>query len=318
LANSFFRYADFTLRATIRELIQRNKYDWIIWEHPYYGWLAKLIKEDTGIRTLIHTHNIEFQRFRSLGKPWWPLLKPYEEFAFNTADKISFITAEDQEFAKKEWNIATDKCLEIPFGIVANHYPEDRLQARNEALLKHGIAENKKILLFNGALDYAPNLEALKNILKYINPRLLKKLGHSYTLIICGKGLPKKMNQLKSYEEANILYAGFVDDIDLYFKAADILLNPIQKGGGVKTKMIEAIGMGTPVVATRSGAIGVQPAIAGPMISITDDNDWDGFLEAIVTMLAASNEKGPLPPSAFYEKYNWDSIMDSVIPALSN
>ena len=52
LSNSFFRYGDLTLRATIRDLIQRNQYDLLVWEHPYFAWLANLIKKDTGISYL--------------------------------------------------------------------------------------------------------------------------------------------------------------------------------------------------------------------------------------------------------------------------
>src|SRR5690242_1910888 len=74
LKGSFSRYYDRSLFNKITALIQKEKYDVIIWEHPYYAWLAKKIKNRTGIRTIIHTHNIEYQRFRSLGKWWWPVL----------------------------------------------------------------------------------------------------------------------------------------------------------------------------------------------------------------------------------------------------
>lgn len=318
LANSFFRYADFTLRATLRELILRNRYDWIIWEHPYFGWLADLVKKDTGIKTLIHTHNIEYQRFRSLGKPWWPLLKQYEKWAFQKADKLSFITPQDREFASSVWNIAPENCLEISYGITQNEPPSDRANARELIVSKYSLSANTRILLFNGPLDYAPNFEALQTILQKINPQLQKNNITPYKLIICGKGLPKRMNGLKQFEKDDIIYAGFVDNLETYIKAAHLLLNPIQKGGGVKTKVLEAIGYGTPVISTTTGAIGVDRAAAGEMLTLISDHQWNEFAKAIIQQLSVSTEQLPVTPASFYEKYNWDAILDRVLPSLSN
>lgn len=317
LANSFFRYADFTLRATLRELIIRNRYDWIIWEHPYFGWLADLVKKDTGIKTLIHTHNIEYQRFRSLGKPWWPLLMQYEKWAFLKADKLSFITPQDLEFASSFWQIAPENCLEIPYGIMQSESPSDRANARESIGSKYSLAANTRIILFNGPLDYAPNFEALQTILQKINPLLQKNNPTPYKLFICGKGLPKKMNELKQFAKENVIYAGFVDNIDIYIKAAHVMLNPIQKGGGVKTKVLEAIGYGTPVISTTTGAIGVDRAAAGEMLTLIPDQQWNEFAKAIIQQLSVPIEQLPVTPASFYEKYNWDAILDRVLPSLS-
>src|ERR1051325_5068009 len=83
LKKPFSRYYDTSLVRKITSLIKENNYDAIIWEHPYYWWLARRIKKRTGIKTIIHTHNIEYQRFRSTGKWWWPILKMYEKKCFN-------------------------------------------------------------------------------------------------------------------------------------------------------------------------------------------------------------------------------------------
>src|SRR5687767_8429839 len=105
---------------------------------------------------------------------------------------------------------------------------------------KHAIGENETIILFNGVLDYKPNLDALLVILEKINPFLLAHPSFKYKILICGKNLPDDLNELKAYKDKNILYAGFVNDIDAYFKGADLFLNPVQSGGGIKTKMVEA------------------------------------------------------------------------------
>ncbi len=125
----------------------------------------------------------------------------------------------------------------------------------------HAIQETEKLLLFNGTLGYKPNLDALDTILEKINPLLLDATGFAYKIIICGNKLPSSYAGLVDYQEKNIVYAGFVDDINLYFKGCDIFINPVIDGGGIKTKIVEALGYDLSVISTKSGAIGIPEEV---------------------------------------------------------
>lgn len=304
LKKSFSRYYDRGLIKKITAIVKEGGFDAVIWEHPYYAWLAYRVRKRTGIKTFMHTHNIEYQRFKSTGRWWWPILKWYEKSCFKKADGIFFITPEDKLFAINNWKIDPARCFDLPFGVETDKFPADRLQCRNEVALKHSISSNDKIYLFNGLLNYKPNLDALKAILEHINPLLSKNGTFDYKIIICGKGLPDSLNNLKDYANKNIIYAGFVDDISLYFKAADVMLNPVQSGGGVKTKMVEAIAYGATVVATETGAAGIEKAVCGSKLLITGDNEWARFTNCILNV-----EPGNPTPAEFYTLYNWEQII---------
>jgi glycosyltransferase involved in cell wall biosynthesis len=305
LKKSFLRYIDLTLISKISELVKKNNYDTIIWEHPYYAWLAFRVRKKTGIKTIIHTHNIEHQRFRDTGRWWWPILKVYEHWCFKKADSLFFITPEDKNFAIQSWNIDRAKCIDLPFGVEIKKYPEDKGESRDEVAKKYAISSQEKIILFNGVLDYQPNLDALKVILDQINPMLMNKSGFPYKIIICGKRLPAEMNELRQYADKNIIYAGFVDNIETYFKAADIFLNPVQSGGGIKTKMVEAIAFGTTVISTVTGATGINQAVCGDKLVVVKDNDWDDFAKAITDNIQLS----AATPHEYYEYYYWGNVV---------
>ncbi|MEP6700143.1 MAG: glycosyltransferase family 4 protein, partial [Bacteroidota bacterium] len=208
LKKSFSRYYDITLISKISALVKKEGFDTIIWEHPYYAWLAFRIRKRTGVRTIIHTHNIEYQRFRSTSRWWWPILKAYEKKSFKKADAIFFITPEDKNFAITRWKIEKEKCIDLPFGIDIDKYPEDKVVCKDFVCQKHKLGKEEKILLFSGLLNYQPNIDALKIILGKINPMLLAQPSFHYKIIICGKGLPEEMNSLKEYADKNIIYAG--------------------------------------------------------------------------------------------------------------
>ena len=304
LKKSFSRYYDWSLIKKITAIVKEGGFDTVIWEHPYYAWLAYRVRKRTGIRTLIHTHNIEYQRFKSTGRWWWPILKWYERNCFKKADGIFFITPEDKSFAIESWKIDPARCVDLPFGVETENHPGDRLQCRNEIAAKYNIANDEKIILFNGLLNYKPNLDALQIILEQVNPLLLKKENFPYKIIICGKGLPENFNELKDHTDKNIIYAGFVDDITLYFKGSDLMLNPVQSGGGVKTKMVEAIAFGTTVIATETGSTGIYKQACRSKLIVVKDNNWIEFAEKIVEI--KSNED---TPASFYAIYNWNMII---------
>ncbi|HEV7781743.1 MAG TPA: glycosyltransferase family 4 protein [Chitinophagaceae bacterium] len=305
LKSSFSRYIDRSLIATITTLVKKEGIDTIICEHPYFAWLVFAIKKRTGINVVIHAHNIEYQRFRSLGKWWWPVLKGYEKRSFRKADRLFFVAPEDRDFATGKWGIAKDKCVIVPFGIDISSFPEDRAKTREAIASLHGIAPREKILSFNGLLDYKPNTEALNVILNTINPLLLRQNSFRYKIIISGKRLPVEFNSLEEYTDKNIIYTGFVEDITAYFKATDIFLNPILSGGGIKTKMVEAIGYGATVVSTENGAAGLDKNICGDKLLTVPDNNWDLFVKTIIENIGHINPT----PSSYYNMYYWGAIV---------
>ena len=52
LKRSFSRYMDLGLVAKITALVRKEGFDTIIWEHPYYAWLAFRIKKEPGLKPL--------------------------------------------------------------------------------------------------------------------------------------------------------------------------------------------------------------------------------------------------------------------------
>ena len=303
------RYTDQGLASKLTSLIKKEKFDSVIWEHPYYAWLASMVKNRTGIKTILHIHNVEYQRFRSMGKWWWWIMRSYEKWFFKKADEILFVSPEDRKFAIEKWNVNEQKCIEVAFGVEIAHYPTDRVQCQQRIKAMHNIANDAKILLFNGLLDYKPNLDALMVILQQINPLLLRQSNFKYKIIICGKRLPAELHELKDYADKNILYAGFVDDIESYFKGADLFLNAVQSGGGIKTKMVESIAFGTTVITTETGAAGIHKDICGHKLVAVPDNKWNDFAASVI----AHVDKNEITPPSYYQYYYWGNIVKKVM-----
>lgn len=305
LSNHRFRYINIFYFGMIRKIIHQKNISHIILEHPYYGWMALLLKYFCNVKLIIHSHNIEAERFKSVGKWWWKLLWHYEKWVHSKADFTFSITEEDQNYFMNQYKLDPHKLTVITYGFPFQNIPPaiEKSQARNQLLKKYSLQEDILLFLFNGALDYEPNLNAVKNIVEKINPLFLRK-NIGYKIIICGKNLPAEMNELKEYADKNIIYAGFVDDITLYFKGVDAFLNPVEGGGGIKTKLVEALGYNLNAVSSINGAVGVDKNICNGKLFLCPNKDWQCFAD---NMQNASVYNSSIPPE-FFTHFYWGNI----------
>lgn len=312
ISDSRIRYINLLLFFRVRRMLKKSSSSHLLIEHPYFGWLAFLIKRTTSVTWVVHSHNIEYMRSKSIGRSWWKLLRAYERWVYRHADINFFISEDDMQHAITHLGVDPQRSIAITYGVEQPGVPNDRQASRQLIGEKHGIDSSQRIFLFNGALYHHTNYDAVTAIAQHINPLLKKALGNTYKILVCGKGLPDSFNELKQFADENIVYAGFVDDISVYFKATDVFLNPIMSGGGVKTKAIEALSYNCSVVSTTIGAMGLKQDVCGEKLSVVPDGDWERFSSEVVRI----DQFRSSIPQPFYEYYYWGNIADRIVDRL--
>ena len=315
LENGSFRYINVFNFGTIRRIIKEKKISHVIVEHPYYGWMALWLKKACNVKVIVHSHNIEAERFKTVGKWWWKILQYYEKWVHQKADFTFCITQQDRNYFHDQYQIPYEKSTVITYGISWNAIPSanEKTEAKNNLLKRYSLAPGTHLFLFNGTLNYQPNLIAVKNIIEKINPLFIKK-GISYKIFICGKGLPAEMEELKDHVNKNIIYAGFVDDITEYFKGTDVFINPVTEGGGIKTKLVEALGYNLNVVSTFNGAIGVDESLCNGKMYLSENEDWQSFADNMKISLSGSNSVS----SPFFDHFYWQKIAAKAAATIRN
>lgn len=286
----------------------------ILLEQPFMGFIIYCISQKTKTPYFIHSHNIEYLRFKSLGKSWWPILYFIERFTLQRAAGVFFITNHDRDLAIHNLGISEKQCYVAPYGV-----PQDGLinfseQKKIAVREKHGITPDETVFMFFGVLKYMPNIEALELIIQEILPRLISKLDKKFKILICGAGISDDYKkQLEELDPEHFIYAGFVDDIDDYTQSADIILNPVLSGGGIKTKIVEALGFNKNVISTKTGAIGVDQNICGSKLYIVDDYDWDSFVDKAILAIDDQSDI----PLEFFKMFSWKSISQLILNNLT-
>jgi polysaccharide biosynthesis protein PslH len=306
---SRFQFWNPSARKKILSLIRQQSFTHIIIEHPWHGWLGKY-KQRLGFRFIVHAHNIEHLRMKAKGKLWWRLVKKTEHKAFAAADHILFKTERDKASAIKLFNISPEKCLIVPYGIKDTEQPAPNMEIKEQLRKKYNIPTGEKLLLFAGTLDYEPNARAVETITHHIIP-LLQKKKFRFRLIICGALPEKRIEQLNAIPQ--VTATGFVPSINDYMQLADTFINPVMSGSGIQTKNIEAIANGCSVVSTAFAATGLPAYLINKKVFVSPDHDWESFTNNIIK---ASSLATPVPP-VFYDDYNWQNIIDRLLPALT-
>lgn len=121
------------------------------------------------------------------------------------------------------------------------------------ALASPQMAETKTIL-FLGAFNHTPNLDAVRYLIEEIMPRVWRS-DPSIGLEIVGSNPPTQIQELAS---ERVRVPGFVADLHPVFARSRLSVAPLRFGAGVKGKVLQSMAHGVPVVGTSIAAEGID------------------------------------------------------------
>jgi glycosyltransferase involved in cell wall biosynthesis len=110
-------------------------------------------------------------------------------------------------------------------------------------------------LIYPGALSYDANHDAVAHFIGAILPRIRCERPE-VRLRVTGRATEAQIASLPQAD--GIEFTGYLDDVRPAVAGAWAEVVPLRKGGGTRLKVIEALALGTPVIATRKGAEGLD------------------------------------------------------------
>jgi polysaccharide biosynthesis protein PslH len=167
------------------------------------------------------------------------------------------------------------------------------------------VSEERKseMLIFTGSFTYSANYEAMLWFVEKVFP-IVRAQVPSVQLIISGDNGGRRLPSLE-----NVKLAGFVSDIRPLISSAAISLAPIWTGGGTRLKILEAMALRTPVVATSKGAEGLDVQ-HGVHLLIADTPE--SYADAILQLLKNPGLCRKIGDNAYNlvkGKYDWAIVM---------
>lgn len=111
-----------------------------------------------------------------------------------------------------------------------------------------------KTLVFAGRMSWYPNHGAALHLLREIWPALVAA-DPEYRLTIVGKD---PAPEIARWPDSRVRVTGYVEDVRPYLDEAEIYVCPIRDGGGTRLKVLDALAMGKPLVATALAVEGLD------------------------------------------------------------
>jgi polysaccharide biosynthesis protein PslH len=105
-------------------------------------------------------------------------------------------------------------------------------------------------LLFVGNLTYAPNLEAARVLVHEILP-VVREIDPAATLDLVGR------HDGAIAPSEHVRVAGAVESVAPWYAGADLVVAPIERGGGTRIKLLEAFAFRRAVVASETAVAGL-------------------------------------------------------------
>ena len=167
--------------------------------------------------------------------------------------------------------------------------------------IKETAQPNK--LIFTGAFTYYPNYEAMTWFVDNVYPLVQAKIP-DISLTITGNH-----NNLPLPAGKNITLTGFVDDVRPLIAQSWISIVPLHVGGGTRLKILEAMALKTPVIATSKGAEGLDAEHNKHLFIVDSPED---FADSIVKLHHNTQLRQDLVSNAYkliQEKYDWTATI---------
>ncbi len=260
--------------ALLRKFLETTPTDVCIIEYLELSFLLEYIPRR--IRVMLDTHDLLSERSKSFSayftqneqtlipKTDVTFISEEAEFElFDRYDKIILINETDYQLAAKV--IGREKL------ILASHPVRKVEQPIRPVASRIGYV----------ASEYWPNVDAISVFLKEVWPVVFQRCtaaGHPIALHIHGNiasAVVVEPNQ-------GILVKGYTSDLDHIYGNADIIINPIRYGAGIKIKNLEAIGNGLPLVTTPHGARGLEAGMNRAFLVAEDSQQFSDLLMQLI------------------------------------
>ncbi len=164
-----------------------------------------------------------------------------------------------------------------------------------------------ELIVFTGQMDYRPNVEGVTWFVETILPHI--RLRHpNARFAIVGRNPSEAVKALARHP--GVMVTGEVADVRPWLQAASVVVAPLKLARGVQNKVLEAMAMARPVVASEAAATGIDHGgtveVGATVGEIAD------AVNRILADPATAAEFGALARQRVIDHYSWNARLSAL------
>ena len=173
-------------------------------------------------------------------------------------------------------------------------------------------------LVFTGAMDYWPNIDAVQWFSAEVLPRLRQRWP-ALRFHIVGRSPPSEVRALASDPAAGVAVSGTVPDVRPWLQHAAVVVAPLRLARGVQNKVLEAMAMARPVVAASACAEVLDALPGADLLAATRADEYLEHIDSLLRDPARAEAMGAAGRERVLHHYTWAahlSVLDRALAAV--
>ena len=180
----------------------------------------------------------------------------YEREIARAFDATSFVSEAEADLFRKLAPEVARNVWHVNNGVDAEYFSPER-----EYLNPYG--QSRRVVVFTGAMDYWPNVDAVVWFAREVFPAVRERLPDA---LFCIVGARPTSEVTRLGECAGVRVTGTVPDIRPYLAHASLAVAPLRTARGIQNKILEAMAMGKAVLASPQAAEGIEAQIGTDLL----------------------------------------------------
>lgn len=294
--------------------------DWvtkITREHPikrvlvFSSAMAQYAPQIDDARRVIDFVDVDSDKWRQYAeKKLWPMswlyrregrqLLRHEKQVAGDFDASLFVSQAEADLFKQLAPESTDRIGFFNNGVDTDYFSPNREYT-------NPYPDDAAVMVFTGAMDYWPNVDAVQWFTREILPQVLAGNPNAHFYIV-GSRPANEVQALASLPRVHV--TGTVPDVRPYIAHARIALAPLRIARGIQNKVLEAMAMAKPVVVSPQALEGIS---AEPGRELLCAENPAQFVAAISQLLIQPDQSlGRAARAKVDTTYGWSSNLARV------
>lgn len=228
-------------------------------------------------------------------------LLAYERQLAARADRSFFVT-------ENEANLFRNRAPECAIRVEAMCNGVDAVYFAPDAERASPFAAGEIPLVFTGAMDYWPNVDAVCWFVEKVFPALLAQRPQLRFYIV-GRSPTPAVQALASEQ---VVVTGGVPDVRPYLQYAAVVVAPLRVARGIQNKILEAMAMERPVVAAQSCLEAIDCVPGEDICSASDAEDYQRAVVELLESPQRARQIGAAGRQRVLLRYSWEAHMAGI------
>lgn len=299
------------VKNELRQIIENTAdFDVIHCEHSAMAPLGIFAAELTGLPVGIRLQNVEY-------KIW----QRYADGLLGMNPKAMYIRSQAKKVRRDEAHLyqEADICFaitDIDKKAAQDIAPRANLLTATAGIFPdrwkpRGIKRNAHQLVIATTYNWIHNIHGLEWFFENVLPTLKERFP-DLSVSLIGKNPPEHFYR---YAHLGVEVLGYVPHVQTHLNKAGIYIAPLFTGSGIRIKILEAMAMELPVVATHVSAEGIKANERNGLFISDNAEDWIATISRLCQHPQNARTAGETARKRILSRYTWDTNVQIMIDA---